>query len=66
MEEALKLSRSRDVEYGAAFALALSGDNVGSEHLVKDLQKRSPEDTCVKFTYLTAPGMMGTEGTDNA
>jgi hypothetical protein len=37
---ALKLSRSRDVEYGAAFALAVSGDNLGSEHLVKDMQKR--------------------------
>ena len=49
---ALKLSKSRDVEYGAAFALAISGDNVGSEHLVKDLQKRFPEDTCVRFTYL--------------
>ena len=49
---ALELSKSRDVEYGAAFALAVSGDNVGSENLVKDLQKRFPEDTCVRFTYL--------------
>jgi len=49
---ALELSTSRDVEYGAAFALAVSGDYVGSQSLVKDLEKRFPEDTCVRFTYL--------------
>jgi tetratricopeptide (TPR) repeat protein len=49
---ALEISRSRDVEYGAAFALAFSGDEAGSRALAGDLAKRFPEDTCVKFTYL--------------
>jgi tetratricopeptide (TPR) repeat protein/tRNA A-37 threonylcarbamoyl transferase component Bud32 len=49
---ALELSKSRDVEYGAAFALAVSGDDAGSQTLAKDLEKRFPEDTCVRFTYL--------------
>jgi len=49
---ALDLSRSRDVEYGAAFALAVSGDAAGSQALAKDLEERFAEDTCVKFTYL--------------
>ena len=51
-KSALELSRSRDVEYGAAFALALSGDDLASQALAKDLEKRFPEDTFVKFTYL--------------
>jgi tetratricopeptide (TPR) repeat protein len=49
---AVELSRSRDVEYGAAFALAVSGDDAGSQTLARDLEKRFPEDTCVGFTYL--------------
>jgi tetratricopeptide (TPR) repeat protein/tRNA A-37 threonylcarbamoyl transferase component Bud32 len=49
---ALELSKGRDPEYGAAFALALSGDIAGSQPLVSDLEKRFPEDTCVRFTYL--------------
>ena len=49
---ALDISKSQDVEYGAAFALALSGDNTGSQALIRDLEKRFQEDTCVKFTYL--------------
>jgi eukaryotic-like serine/threonine-protein kinase len=49
---ALELSKGRDVEYGAAFALAVTGDNAGSQALAQDLEKRFPEDTCVKFTYL--------------
>jgi eukaryotic-like serine/threonine-protein kinase len=49
--KALDLSRGRDVEYGAAFALALSGDMARSQALAADLEKRS-EDTYVKFTYL--------------
>jgi len=49
---ALNLSKSRDVAYGSAFALALSGDDPGSKSLADDLQKRFPEDTCVRFTYL--------------
>ena len=49
---ALELSRSRDVEYGAAFALAVSGDDAGSQALAEDLERRFAEDTCVRFTYL--------------
>jgi tetratricopeptide (TPR) repeat protein len=48
---ALELSKGRDVEYAAGFALALSGDSSRSEALAGDLEKRFPEDTFVKFTY---------------
>jgi tetratricopeptide (TPR) repeat protein/predicted Ser/Thr protein kinase len=51
-EAALEISKNRDVEYGAAFALAASGETVKSRVLVDDLNKRLPEDTCVRFTYL--------------
>ena len=50
--EALELSRGRDVEYGAGFALALAGDSAQAESLANDLEKRFPEDTSVRFTYL--------------
>jgi DNA-binding winged helix-turn-helix (wHTH) protein/tetratricopeptide (TPR) repeat protein len=49
---ALDLSKSRDVEYGAAFALALSGDSSRSQTLIDDLSKRFTEGTVVQFTYL--------------
>jgi len=49
--DALELSQSRDVSYGAAFALALSGDSSRSQALTEDLSKRFPEDTRVQFTY---------------
>jgi DNA-binding winged helix-turn-helix (wHTH) protein/predicted Zn-dependent protease len=48
---ALELSRSRDVEYGAAFALALSGDSSRSQTLTDDLSGRFPENMIVRFTY---------------
>ncbi len=48
---ALELSKSRDVEYGAAFALALAGDSSRSQALTEDLAKRLPEDTTVQFNY---------------
>ena len=51
---ALELSKDRDVEYGAAFALALSGDASRSQTLASDLEKRFPEDSSVRFTYLPA------------
>jgi len=50
--DALELSRSRDGEYEAAFALALSGDSSRSQTLTDDLPRRFPEDTIVRFTYL--------------
>jgi len=49
---ALELSKGRDVEYGAAFALALTGDSAGTEALANDLDKRFPEDTSVRSSYL--------------
>lgn len=42
----------RETEYGAALALALSGDSSRSEALANDLEKQFPEDTSVKFSYL--------------
>jgi len=49
---AVELSKSRDVEYGAAFALALAGDSSRSQGLTEDLARRFPEDTIVRFTYV--------------
>jgi serine/threonine protein kinase/Flp pilus assembly protein TadD len=48
---ALALSSGRDVQYGAALALAASG-NSRAEALVQQLQKQLPEDTIVQFIYL--------------
>ena len=50
----LDLSKGRDVEYGAAFALALSGDSSRAQELASDLEKRFPEDTSVRSSYLPA------------
>ena len=49
---ALELGKGRDVEYAAAFALALSGDSSESQKLAEDLAKRFPEDTPLQFEYL--------------
>jgi len=49
--EALGLSRGRDVEYGAAFALALARSPEAPE-LAKDLESRFPDDTEVRYAYL--------------
>jgi len=49
---ALELSKDRDVEYGAGLALAISGDFSRFQTLTSDLEKRFPEDTSVKFSYL--------------
>src|ERR1700693_533780 len=49
---AIALSKARDVEYGAAFALTLSGDSSAAQTLVNDLGKRFPEDTSVRVSYL--------------
>ncbi|MCU1263088.1 MAG: serine/threonine protein kinase with repeat [Bryobacterales bacterium] len=50
---ALDLSRGRDA-YGAALALALSGDSSRPQTFVDDLKTRLPEDTCVRFSYVPA------------
>ncbi|MEO7270720.1 MAG: hypothetical protein ABI211_01815 [Vicinamibacterales bacterium] len=49
---ALKLGRGRDVDYAAAFALALAGDLPQSRALADDLSRDGPEDTSVQFMYL--------------
>ena len=49
---ALTLSRGRDVQYGAALALALAGEAAQAETLADDLAKRFTEDTLVQFNYL--------------
>jgi hypothetical protein len=49
---ALKLSHDPDVIYGAAFALALSGDLRRSQAIARDLESRFPEDMSVQSSYL--------------
>src|SRR5271165_1288433 len=49
---ALKISNDKEAEYGAAFGLALSGDSVRAQALADDLEKRFPEDTSNRFSYL--------------
>jgi hypothetical protein len=51
---ALDLSKELYVEYGAAVALALSGDSSRSQTLATDLETRFGEDTGVRFSYLPA------------
>ena len=48
---ALALSSGRDVQYGAALALAAAG-NTKAESLADQLRKQFPEDTIVRFIYL--------------
>ena len=49
---ALELSKGRDVEYGAAFALAAVGDSSQAQSILNDLEERFPDDTEVRFAYL--------------
>jgi eukaryotic-like serine/threonine-protein kinase len=49
---ALELSKSREVEYGAAFALALANESSSSQTLTTDLETRFGEDTSVRSSYL--------------
>jgi eukaryotic-like serine/threonine-protein kinase len=51
---ALEMSDDREVEYGGGLALAISGDSSLSSTLAHDLEKRFPEDTSVRFSYLPA------------
>jgi predicted Zn-dependent protease len=51
---ALELSKDREAQYGAAFALALSGDLSQAQALADDLERRFPSDTSVRFNYLPA------------
>ena len=49
---ALALGRGHEVDYAAAFALAMSGDVSRSRELADDLARDYPEDTSVQFMYL--------------
>jgi serine/threonine protein kinase/tetratricopeptide (TPR) repeat protein len=49
---ALSLYRSRDADYGPAFALAFLHDSAQARKINADLEKRYPEDTSVQFSYL--------------
>jgi serine/threonine protein kinase len=49
---ALALSRDREVEYGAAFALSLAGEFARAQTLADDLERRFGEDTSVRLSYL--------------
>ena len=49
---ALELSKDREVEYGAAFALASTGDFSQAQALANDLERQFPEDTSIRFSYL--------------
>jgi eukaryotic-like serine/threonine-protein kinase len=49
---ALELSKGRDVQYAVGLALAFLGDVSRLEMLAGDLEKRFPEDTFAKFTYV--------------
>ena len=48
----LALGRGAEVDYAAAFALAVSGDKSRSRALAGDLARDYPDDTSVQFMYL--------------
>jgi predicted Zn-dependent protease len=49
---AVELSKSRDVQYGTAFAFALAGEYRRSETMSDNLARQFPQDTIVNFVYL--------------
>jgi hypothetical protein len=49
---ALEASKGRDVQYAAALGLAFAGEISKAEAIAGDLNRRFPEDTFVKFTYV--------------
>jgi len=53
-DAALRLSKDSGVEYGAAFALALSGKAARAYQLADDLEKRFPQNTSVQCSYVPA------------
>jgi len=53
---ALALAKNREVQYGAALALAIAGDSSQAQTLTNELERSFPEDTSVKFNYLPTVG----------
>ena len=51
---ALSLFRSRDADYGPAFAKALLHESAEAHKIVANLEKQYPDDTSVQFSYLPA------------
>jgi len=49
---AFTLSKDREVEYCAAYAMALSGETSQAQRMADDLARRFPENTVVRFSYL--------------
>jgi DNA-binding winged helix-turn-helix (wHTH) protein/tetratricopeptide (TPR) repeat protein len=49
---AFALSKDREVEYCAAYAMALSGETSQAQRMADDLARRFPENTVVRFSYL--------------
>lgn len=50
--QALQLSHNREVQYGAALALALIGDTEQAQSIATELKSKFPEDTSVRFNYV--------------
>ena len=48
----LQLSPGREAQYGAALAIALAGDSSRAQAIADDLERRFPEDSSVRFSYL--------------
>jgi eukaryotic-like serine/threonine-protein kinase len=51
-KDALELAKNREVTYGAALVLAMSGNTSQAQSLANDLERNFPEDTSVRFNYL--------------
>lgn len=51
-QAALSLSRDREVEYCAVFALAVAGDTAQTQKMADNLARHFPENTAVRFSYL--------------
>jgi DNA-binding winged helix-turn-helix (wHTH) protein/tetratricopeptide (TPR) repeat protein len=49
---AVALSKDREVEYCAAYAMAVAGETSQAQGMADDLAKRFPENTVVRFSYL--------------
>jgi eukaryotic-like serine/threonine-protein kinase len=49
---AFALSKDREVEYCAAYAMAASGETSQAQRMAEDIARRFPENTVVRFSYL--------------